>query len=1077
MKLHTKFSLSVGVLFLSLGISVSILEYSHLKSVVKRQAYQRCRRIIAEIEATQRYVREVLRPTVSKLIDRNNFIPEAMSTTFISRSIIERFQRQYPDYYFKFAALTPRNSINLADEHERQVIEQFKANPKLEEWQGLLERNGQLYYGVATPIRFKASCMRCHGNPADAPMALRKRYGDRGGFRRQVGDVAIKFVGIPLSKALASAKVRAFVFTGLAAMFLAGLFLTTNYFFRRFIIRPLQILQNGAKQIGNGKLDYRLGINTKDEFQELANNFNQMAEKLKASYSLLEQKVAERTAELQQEKAALQESEEKYRSLVENGLEGVYIYRGDRFLFVNPQISQMTGYSQDELMKMCIWDLVAPEDRERLKGYGRERAKGKPAPTRYEAKVLRKDGQTIVCEFAISTIMFQGELAIQGSVRDITERKRIEEEIRQERDKLKGILAAIGDGLCIITENHKIIHANEVLKEIVGKTKLEGQFCYRSFFERKTPCTDCPLQKAIENKRIERTEFTYPNGRTVESTFSPLKLTNGEMATIQIIKDVTEQRRLIREIEERRLYLEKLIAAAPDAIVTLDDQQHIIEWNPGAERLFGYKRDEALGQHLDHLIGKDDSFDEANNLTKVAMAGKSIPPTETVRYRKDGSPIDVIVTGAPIIINDKVVGVIAIYTDFSERKKLEAQLRQVQKMEAVGTLASGIAHDFNNLLGGILGYTSLLKMNLSKDDENYEYVDLIEKAGERAAELTSQLLAFSRRGKYEIQPLNLNHCVNNVIKLLNRTIDKNIEITTDLDKELPVVKGDPGQLEQAIMNICINAVQAMSVPNQDSETLPSSAGGTLHIETKVVHLDEEYVRSHLGAKSGDYVLLSITDTGCGMDEETKAKIFEPFFTTKEPGKGTGLGMAMVYGIVKNHGGYISVYSEIGEGSTIKIYLPIANETTDTEQKPQERKPLTGKETILVIDDEEVIRKVLKNMLEKLGYTVILAANGKEGTEIYRSYYSSSGNGNGRTEGNKNGSIDLVIVDMIMPKMGGRKTYHELKKINPNVKVLLASGYTQNGTAQQILDEGVQGFVHKPFSITELSEKVRKVLEE
>ncbi len=384
-----------------------------------------------------------------------------------------------------------------------------------------------------------------------------------------------------------------------------------------------------------------------------------------------------------------------------------------------------------------------------------------------------------------------------------------------------------------------------------------------------------------------------------------------------------------------------------------------------------------------------------------------------------------------------------------EKEALQEQLFQAQKMEAIGTLAGGIAHDFNNLLGGILGYASYGKMLLPENHTVYRHLEVIETSAERAAQLVQQMLGFSRGGKYEVKRVNCNMVVEEVVKLLSRTIDKSISIETRLCPDLAPVLADMVQIQQVALNMCINARDAM--PH----------GGRLLLETENVRLDQVYARKHLGAVPGEYVLMSISDTGTGMDPEVKKRIFEPFFTTKEKGKGTGLGLAMVYGIVKNHGGYVNFYSEKDMGTRFNVYLPVAEEGADDIPAARQKTMPGGKETILLIDDEEVIRDLGKEVLETLGYNVLVAIDGAEALEIYE---------------RDKARIDLVILDIVMPRVGGKKTFAALKTIQPSVRVILSSGYSINGEAQDILSAGAQAFIQKPYRIDELSAVIRRVLD-
>lgn len=380
-----------------------------------------------------------------------------------------------------------------------------------------------------------------------------------------------------------------------------------------------------------------------------------------------------------------------------------------------------------------------------------------------------------------------------------------------------------------------------------------------------------------------------------------------------------------------------------------------------------------------------------------------------------------------------------------EVKKLEQQLQQAQKMEAVGTLAGGIAHDFNNLLMGILGNTSLMLLEMDETHPQYERLKIIERHVQLGADLTKQLLGFARGGKYQAKPTDVNELVKKSAGMFGRT-KKEITIHTKFADDLWTVELDRGQMEHVLLNLYVNAWQAM----------PGT--GRLYIQTENIRLDARYVKPYK-VTPGRYVRVSITDTGAGMDKRTQRRIFEPFFTTKEMGRGTGLGLASVYGIIKNHGGYINVYSEKGEGTTFKIYLP-ASEKEVPGATPLPEELLKGTETLLLVDDEDIIIEVGKQMLENLGYEVLPAKSGTEAIDIYTK---------------NRDSVDMVILDMIMPDMGGEETYHKLKAINPDIKVLLSSGYSFNEKADAILEEGCNGFIQKPFDLTKLSRKIRAVL--
>jgi signal transduction histidine kinase/ActR/RegA family two-component response regulator len=420
---------------------------------------------------------------------------------------------------------------------------------------------------------------------------------------------------------------------------------------------------------------------------------------------------------------------------------------------------------------------------------------------------------------------------------------------------------------------------------------------------------------------------------------------------------------------------------------------------------------------------------------------------------KTGVVKDVILSG--VVDGDTLSGMVMDITERrrseKEKDRMQAQLLHAQKMEAVGTLAGGIAHDFNNMLQAVLGYGQLLLFGKEKDEPGYKDIQEIVSAAGRGRELTRQLLTFSSKVESKRQPLNLNHQVEQVRKLLERTIPKMIAIEIHLADDLETIDADPAQMEQVLMNLAVNAKDAMP------------EGGRLVIETTNTTLDDDYCKAHLEARTGDYVLLTVSDTGHGMDRKTQARIFEPFFTTKGPGKGTGLGLAMVYGIVKSHDGYIMCYSELGEGTTFKIYLPVIERRGETaEPKEAEVSPRGGTETILLVDDELAIRKLGERVLRSAGYTVVAAPDGESALELYRKEHEH---------------IDLVMLDLIMPGMGGKRCLEELVIVNPHVKVIIATGYSANGHTKTALEAGARGCISKPYDARQMLKEVRDVLDE
>jgi PAS domain S-box-containing protein len=527
--------------------------------------------------------------------------------------------------------------------------------------------------------------------------------------------------------------------------------------------------------------------------------------------------------------------------------------------------------------------------------------------------------------------------------------------------------------------------------------------------------------------------------------------------TNENLKFEIQQRIQAEEAREQSESDYRLLAENVLDIIWIADLNYRFTYiSPSVTQVLGFNPEEAIGQTINTILPPA-SIDAARKALAKELANGGEQRIDKSRacmlemalHRRDGSTVW---TETKISLlydsKDRLAGLLGVTRDITEKMQLQHQFFQAQKMESIGTLAGGIAHDFNNLLGGILGYASLMKAKLSKNHQAFSYADTIEKSANRAAELTAQLLAFARGGKYEPKVVNFNSIVDETLEIIGRTFNKSIEIRVFLGESIPTVEADAGQIQQVLMNLCVNARDAMT------------DGGNLTIETYEETLTAEQAESHAEAQPGSYIVLSVADSGVGMDRETMKRIFEPFYTTKEKGKGTGLGLSMVYGVVKNHGGHVHVSSEPGKGSKFKVYLPASgkSETRDTNYRQMTR---GGNELILVVDDEEVVRALAKDALESYGYRVLLAKDGEEAIDIYRE---------------KDGGLGLVIIDMVMPKLGGRETFLKLRELNPNVKAILATGYSLSGEANEILRSGVMGFIQKPFQLDELLAKVRTVLD-
>ena len=640
------------------------------------------------------------------------------------------------------------------------------------------------------------------------------------------------------------------------------------------------------------------------------------------------------------------------------------------------------------------------------------------------------------------------------SFRDVTEQKQALEALQKSEERHRIYFENISDVIFSIDPDFKIINISPSVERILGYKPhemigkpiqdlnvLDPDSLEKAFSD---------MVKVISGERIHLSQYKFISKdgkkRFGEVGATPLIRDGKVVAMISVARDITERKSIEDALKQSEEKYRIVLEANPDPVVIYDMEGKVTYLNIAFTNVFGWRLEECIGKKMDIFV-PEDAWPETTMMINKVLSGENFSGVETRRYTKDGSIIPVSISGA--VYRDKSgnpIGSIINLRDISGQKELEIQLQQAQKMEAIGTLAGGLAHDFNNLLMGIQGCTSLMSLNTDSGHPNFEYVNRIQNYIKNAANLTKQLLGFARSGKYEIKPTDLNDIVDKSSEMFGRT-RKEITIHKKFQSDIWTVEVDQTQIEQVLLNLYVNAWQAMS------------GTGELNLQTENIILKDKDVKPY-GVSSGRYVKTSVKDTGIGIDETIQHKIFDPFFTTKEMSRGTGLGLASAYGIIKNHDGIINVHSKKGEGATFNIFLP-ASKKKILKEKLFQKEILKGSETVLLIDDEEMILDVGHDLLEKLGYEVLAAKSGTEAVEIYRT---------------NQGKIDIVILDMVMPEMGGGDAYEKLKEIDPGVKVLLSSGYSIDSQASKILSRGCDGFIQKPFDIISLSSELRKILD-
>jgi len=766
----------------------------------------------------------------------------------------------------------------------------------------------------------------------------------------------------------------------------------------------------------------------------------------------------ERNALLKME-TELRFSEEKYRSIFDNVNDAIFIHAVEdaRILDVNQKMCDMFGYDREEALHLKVEDLSSADPAvtlETARTYIEKTIHEGPQIFQWQCK--DKYGNLFWVEVNLKLIKRDTQDRIVAVVRDISAQKRAEASLMESEQTLKAIFDSAIDGILVAdVKNKKFLTGNKAIREMLGYSieEIQALGVLDIHPEKDLPNVLEQFEKQARKEII--TTKNLPIKRKDGSIFyadinsSPVVI-GDKNYLVGIFRDNTAYKETEDALTESEERFRAIFENSPVGISIANADGRLVDSNPAFQKMLGYTKDELLTKFSDFTY-PDDVPKNIHLFQEMVEGKRDHYRMEKRYYHKNGSIVwaNLIVTairdrGGTFKYN------FAIIENITERKALEDQLRHAQKLEAIGQLAGGVAHDFNNILTAIIGYGSILKMKLKDNEQMLHNINQILAITERGAGLTQSLLAFSRKQAISLKPIKLNDLVERIGKLIPRLIGEEIEFRIILSEEDMTVMADSGQIEQVLMNLASNARDAM--PN----------GGVLTIQTEHAGLDEDYVKIHGFGAKGPYAIISVSDKGAGIDAELIDKIFEPFFTTKVVGEGTGLGLSLVYGIIKQHSGYINVYSEPGQGTSFKIYLPLIKEVIVEPKRTESPAETGGTETILLAEDEESVRGAITGILKEYGFTVIEAVDGKDAIAKY-------------TE-NKD-RIDLLILDVGMPNMNGKEAHDEIKKINPGIKAIFTSGYTAKTIhVKGVLNEEIH-FLAKPVLPQNLLRKIREVLNE
>jgi PAS domain S-box-containing protein len=772
----------------------------------------------------------------------------------------------------------------------------------------------------------------------------------------------------------------------------------------------------------------------------------------KLSYEDLEKrihKLEQNELELKQVKEDLKNYQAKLKALSEASFEAIFF--SDKGICIDQNLSaeKMFGYSHQEAIGRPGSDWIIPDDRDvvinnMLKNY----------LSPYQVEALRKDGSTFPCQVQAYSTKYQGKTIRVTSLRDLTEQKRAEEKDTEYQQEIESIFRSAPTGIGVVHD--RIINkVNKRLEEITGYSQQEllgqsSRIFYPSEKDYKYIGQENNRQISINGTGTVETKWKRKDGKIIDVLLSstPINLENWSQGVTFTVLDITERLHNEKALQESQNRLRDISLSMADWIWETDGESKFIYLSQSIKDVLGYAPEELIGKTPFDLMPEDESVRVKEIISKIISKSENIKDLENWNIDKEGHRLFMLTNGIPIRDNEgKILGYRGVNKDITTQRKLKIQLQQAQKMESIGTLAGGIAHDFNNILSSIIGFSELALDGVDEGSTVEDDLQEVLKAGMRAKDLVKQILTFARQSDETAKPIQVNYIAKEVLKFLKSSIPASIQITNKIYSD-SLIMGSPTQIHQVLMNLCTNAAQSME-----------EKGGILEVSVKDTTIGRIAMIADL--RPGEYIEIKIKDTGMGISPQHIHTIFEPYFTTKPVGEGTGMGLAVVHGIIENYGGQITVDSSIGKGTCFTIYLPITKKRKLHTLSEKEALPL-GNETILFVDDEAPIAKMGSKLLKQLGYSVTTRTSSVEALELFRS---------------KPHAFDLVVSDFTMPNMTGDKMAIEMINIRSDIPVVLCTGYSKNISEETAAEIGIKALVFKPIAKAELAKTIRNMLDE